>query len=142
MKIYVGSGIFPGTVGLHIQARPPAALAEMGSVPVLKPSGGVADAMRRMALDRRDGKPVDVLLLQTCRVAYQQHLREALARGDLAPGRMVDADGVVVEGVTLVCTCSPDEARAGRCHRAWIVEWLDRAGWDEIHCDWLGSSNG
>jgi hypothetical protein len=39
MRIFVGNRVHPGTVGLHIQARPPKWLAEMGSVPVLVQAG-------------------------------------------------------------------------------------------------------
>jgi len=140
MRIYVGNRAYPGTVGLHIQARPPAWLAEMGSVPVLKPSGGMTQMMARLVADRKAGLPVDPVLFQGYRVAYWEHLRDAFEAGSLAPGRMVDARGAMVPpDVTLICTCSREEARAGRCHRAWLVPWLDRAGWEEVICDWLGA---
>ena len=138
MRIFVGNRVHPGTVGMHIQARPPAWLAELGSVPALKPSGGMVQMMQRLVADRKEGKPLDTVLFQGYRIAYDQQLREALARGALSPGRLAGADGVpVLPDVTLICTCSRDEARAGRCHRAWLVTWLDWAGWDEIICDWL-----
>ena len=51
-----------------------------------------------------------------------------------APGELLAycADGVeapVLDGATLCCACSVDEARAGRCHRAWAAPFLVRAGW-------------
>ena len=51
-----------------------------------------------------------------------------------APGELLAycADGVeapVLDGATLCCACSVDEARAGRCHRAWAAPFLERAGW-------------
>jgi hypothetical protein len=135
MRIYIGNRVHPGTVGLHIQARPPAWLAQaaVGSVPILKPSGGMVQMMERLVADRKAGKPADFTLFQGYRIAYDAQLRAA----DLRPGSLLDAAGVPVpEDVTLICTCAREEAKAGKCHREWAAFWLDRAGW-EVYCDWL-----
>ena len=132
MRIFVGNRVHPGTVGLHIQARPPKWLAEMGSVPVLKPSGGMVEMMKRLVEDRKAGKPMDEQLFAGYRLAYET----ALSGLDLSPGKLLDARGVSVPAdVTLICTCSREEAAAERCHRTWLCRFLDRAGW-EIWKDW------
>lgn len=63
---------------------------------------------------------------------YLRRIDEALTRGDLDPERMyTTAEGgtAVRDGDTLICACSRDAARAGRCHRAWAAEALLAAGW-------------
>lgn len=142
MRIFVGNRAHPGTTGMHVMGRPGEAVAALGSVPALKPGAAVVDALRAVSAAIKAGRD-PFQGWQSARIAYDQQLREALAAGVLAPGKMVDAAGVAVPGeVTLICTCSREEAAAGRCHRAWLVPWLERAGWEEIYCDWLGVSGG
>lgn len=40
--------------------------------------------------------------------------------------------GVVPEGATLICACSREAARAGRCHRVVAADLLKRAGWSVV----------
>jgi hypothetical protein len=52
----------------------------------------------------------------------------------LVPGRLLAEVGdivgrPVVDGDTLCCGCSRDEAAAGRCHRVWAAALLAKAGW-------------
>jgi hypothetical protein len=132
MRIFVGNRVHPGTTGLHIQARPLAWVAELGSVPALKPSGGMVQMMQRLVTERKQGLPLDEKLFAGYRLAYET----MLAGLDLSPGKLLDANGDAVGvNVTLICTCSREEAAAGRCHRTWLMPFLDRAGW-EVWKDW------
>ena len=132
MRIFVGNRVHPGSVGLHIQARPVGWVAEMGSVPALKPSGGMVQMMQRLVADRKAGKPLDEKLFAGYRLAYETMLKGL----DLAPGKLLDANGVAVpQNATLICTCAREEAAAGRCHRRWLAPFLERAGW-EVFVDW------
>lgn len=36
----------------------------------------------------------------------------------------------VAHGDTLLCACSVEDARAGRCHRTWAAAFLSISGWD------------
>ena len=132
MMIFVGNRVHPGTTGLHIQARPQAWVAALGSVPVLKPSGGMVQMMQRLVADRKAGKPMDEQLFAGYRLAYETMLSGL----DLSPGKLLDANGAPVPiNATLVCTCSREEAAAGRCHRKWATVFLEAAGW-ECFVDW------
>ena len=134
MRIFVGNRVHPGSVGLHIQARPVGWVAEMGSVPALKPSGGMVQMMQRLVADRKAGKPLDEKLFAGYRLAYETMLKGL----DLSPGKLLDANGVAVGiNATLICTCAREEAAAGRCHRTWLAPFLERAGW-EVFVDWQG----
>jgi len=129
VRIFIGRQAHPGTVGLHVQARPVAAVAGLGSVPALVPGPEVGAVVARILADRRAGREPDWTAF---RVAYTAQLRAV----DLSPGVLVDLAGQPVPAdVTLVCTCSREDARAGRCHRVVAAEFLDRAGW-EVYCDW------
>ena len=129
MRIFIGRQARPGTVGLHIQARPVAAVAGLGSVPELVPGPEATAAVARIVADRRAGREPDWTAF---RVAYTAQLRAV----DLSPGMLLDATGQPVGAdATLICTCSLEDARAGRCHRVIAADWLDRAGW-EVYCDW------
>lgn len=70
------------------------------------------------------------------------------ARQDLLrPGTLMAQVGfcliAVEEGDTLLCTCSRDKARQGRCHRAWMAPYLAAAGWEVIlDGDVFGVSDG
>ena len=137
MRIFIGNRAHPGTVGLHIQARPQAWMAALGSVPVLKPQGEMIGMMAKLVAARRAGEAMDRRLFLDYRAAYGQHMRAVWEARLLAPGKLVDAAGAPVPGeVTLLCTCSREEAAAGRCHRRWSAFWLEKAGWSEIYCDW------
>jgi hypothetical protein len=132
MRIFVGNRVHPGTTGLHIQARPQAWVAALGSVPVLKPSGGMVTMMQRLVAERKAGKPLDEKLFAGYRLAYETMLKGL----DLSPGKLLDANGDAVGiNVTLICTCSREEAAAGRCHRKWATVFLEAAGW-ECFVDW------
>lgn len=134
MMIFVGNRVHPGTTGLHVQARPVGWVAALGSVPVLKPSGGMVTMMQRLVADRKAGKPLDEKLFAGYRLAYETMLSGL----DLAPGKLLDANGDVVGiNATLICTCAREEAAAGRCHRTWATAFLERAGW-EVFVDWQG----
>lgn len=60
MKIYLGNKVHPGTTGLHIQARPASWLAELGSVPILKPTEAMVPLVMALVQDRKGtGDPYD-----------------------------------------------------------------------------------
>jgi hypothetical protein len=61
--------------------------------------------------------------------AYRDLIDRRLAGHDLTPGRLMSSVGAVVDGDSLCCACSRDEAAAGRCHRVWVAAALARAGW-------------
>jgi hypothetical protein len=132
MRLFIGNRVHPGSVGYHIQARPLAWVAELGSVPALKPSGGMVQMMQRLVADRKAGKPLDEQLFAGYRLAYETMLSGL----DLSPGKLLDANGAPVPiNATLICTCSREEAAASRCHRVWTAPFLEAAGW-EVFVDW------
>lgn len=48
----------------------------------------------------------------------------------LTPGTLLTSTGVpVIEGDTLLCSCSVQKAREGRCHRTWVAALLMLSGW-------------
>jgi hypothetical protein len=110
---------------LSIMAEPRAQYGETGEgrVPVLEPGHELFRAMKGHMIDG------DVY-----RSEYIRQVEEVLASGRLAPGVLVanlggPMEALVEAGDTLMCACSRDNARAGRCHRVWAAEILERAGW-------------
>jgi hypothetical protein len=65
--------------------------------------------------------------------AYRELVEGKLRENDLRPGHLAawfgDLHEAVVDGDTLLCACSREEAAAGRCHRVWLAEQLVAAGW-------------
>lgn len=50
---------------------------------------------------------------------------------DLRPGVLEsDKHDLVVDGDSLLCCCSVQNASEGRCHRRWLAPILFDAGWD------------
>lgn len=130
MKIYLSNRAFPGTAAIGIQARPLAWMAALPTVPAFVPAGPAIGLMARLVADRKAGKEHDPVLFGDYRIAYEAGVRTW--RNRLAPGVLADSAGTLIgdAAVTLICTCSREEARAGRCHRVWAAQWLERAGWE------------
>ncbi len=120
-------------------ARPRTRYGEAGEgvVRVLCPEPGWLSRVR----DRRWS-------MEEYRGTYLQWLRmsrELLAPGSLmaiehvqslpssVSGRMAFGIATVLipvgDGDTLLCCCSREKARAGKCHRCWAAEALGAAGW-------------
>lgn len=80
------------------------------------------------------------LSIEDYRDRFESHMKDMEVLDCLRPGKLcVPADhrrnieGIIVaDGDTLCCTCSRAEAKAGRCHRAWIAPYLVKAGWNVI----------
>lgn len=74
------------------------------------------------------------------RERYEATIEHLFSLDVLAPGRLCVPEDVfkgrkaimVADGDTLCCTCSKEEAAAGRCHRAWAAPFLVRAGWNVV----------
>lgn len=135
MRIFVGNSIHPGTTGLHIQARPQGWVADLDSVPILRPTEAMVPLVMRLVQERKEGRPIDMRIVGDYHALYDARLR----RADLSPGHVRTASGKVIgedQTYTLICTCSRSEAMAGRCHRVYAAWWLDRFGW-EVYCDWI-----
>lgn len=56
--------------------------------------------------------------------------------GGLVPGALLATTNgreiLVQDGDTLCCACSKEDAKRGRCHRAWAAPALRRAGWEVV----------
>ena len=115
----------PGRL-LTIMAAPRQWERGAGSVPLLEPDIGDLLDVRRGQLtidDYREHTEGDIL---------RRLERGALSPGVLSVSRAADGVGVVVDGDTLCCACSREDAAAGRCHRVWAAPALVRAGWRVI----------
>lgn len=111
---------------LSIMARPRAWEHGDGCVPWLTPDGGDLLAVKAGKISGEEYQP-----------RFEEFVNIHATGGRLAPGRLaVDrvtvGHGFVVDGDTLCCACSRDDAAAGRCHRAWAAEALVAAGWRVI----------
>jgi hypothetical protein len=111
---------------LTIMARPRAWEMGVGCVPWLTPNANdlVDVKAGRMTLDQYKQRFEESVALHE----RHGHLRP----DDLAIGRLTVGWGSVVDGDTLCCACSRDEASAGRCHRVWSAHALARSGWRVI----------
>lgn len=125
---------------LTIMAMPRPVYGEHGDgrVPWLVPSGASLTLLEEALAAR--GTPSEGDAVAAYRAAFEGQLRDALQRGELAPGRLgyaVERRGnaprsPVLPGATLCCACSRDRSLAGACHRAWSAPYLLRAGWEVI----------
>lgn len=89
-----------------------------GRVPACTPLLGRLQALRAGTLSMPD---------------YRDAMVYRLAQHDIRPGGLVAiaaGDHVpVVDGDTLLCACSREQAAAGCCHRVWVAHALAAAGW-------------
>lgn len=111
---------------LSIMARPRAWEHGDGCVPWLTPADSDLLDVKAGWIDGNEYQrrfEVFVGMLEAC---------GHLAPGELAVGRVARGIGAVVDGDTLCCACSRDDAAAGRCHRVWAAHALVRAGWHVI----------
>lgn len=64
------------------------------------------------------------------------YVAEILMKGAIKPaewdGEFWWSTGYVPDGATLICACSREAARAGRCHRVIAADLLKRAGWSVV----------
>ncbi len=108
----------PGRV-YNIMAKPRSFEVQDGRVAALAPLSSFLDAQRQGRLTLEDYKRI-----------YEERVDHHL--GQLAPGRLLSSAGPVKDGDTLICACSRDKAKQGKCHRAWAAEYLLRAGWGVV----------
>lgn len=121
----------PGRV-LTIMAAPRPAYGEAGEGDVFALVPRDLVLMRRALYALRKGEP-EARAVHMYRRDYAAQLDERVA--SLPPGKlMADVRGrarpvPVADGDTLICACSREAAREGRCHRVWAAHALARAGW-------------
>lgn len=111
---------------LTIMARPRAWETGDGCVPWLTPDENDLIAVKRGKISGDDYQS------RFEAAASRHQARGHLAPGELAVGRVTRGIGAVVDGDTLCCACSRDDAAAGRCHRTWAAPLLVAAGWRVI----------
>lgn len=118
----------------HIQRWPKPATVEVtkGRVPILAPGESLQGLLKAL-LDGRKAGHLDPKLVTEYRNGYRRQLAEA-GKAQLQPGQLMayTSEGTqiaVPDNALLICTCSPSEARAGRCHRVWASHALFWAGW-------------
>jgi len=132
-KIYLSNWSSHGTKGCHGPGKLLSIMVRTSRF--AKPDGIIPGLMPR-AIDfaeYKDGK-ID---LDTYRDRYFENSWEV----DFSPGRLTwqpysflaqVVETPVGDGDTLCCICSREKAAKGECHRAWIAEFLLRAGWEVV----------
>ena len=114
-----------------IMARPRSWEHGEGRVAPLTPSGDALALLGYALAERKAGR--DSSDAMCCyRAAYEAQIdAEAhLLRPGALTASLPSGEGVLLEdGDTLCCACSAEDARQGRCHRAWAAARLAAAGW-------------
>ena len=127
-----GREIVPETT-FTIMARPRAWEHGAGWVAPLVPAGEAMGLLGAALEERARGTGVEAM--RKYRAAYVRQITDAahlLTPGALSAS-LPSGEGYTLEaGATLCCACSADDARAGRCHRAWAAPHLLAAGWRVI----------
>ncbi len=123
----------PGLVWSIMRYTPQWAV-RFGELEVLAPAGGDLQAMRAGEMEVAEYR--DRFLAGVAQKVMVEDKPGGIVGWSLAPGRLgVYAIGglhAVKDGDTLCCTCSREQASAGRCHRVWTAELLHANGWQVV----------
>ena len=116
----------------HIHQAPRDISAKsVGHVPSLMPQGRELEIIERMHR-LRDPERYQLLML-ALRDHYLRRMEGLLEAGALAPGGLqafFRDERPLPDGAQVVCTCPPERAHRGLCHRWWAAPFLARAGWE------------